>query len=347
MKQWRSLKKVKILLYSEGKNLFSKSGVGKALEHQKKALGLNDIGYTLDPNESHDIAHINTIGISSWKVLKNAKKKKIPVVFHTHTTSEDFRGSVKFSNQLSHVIKFWAKKLYGSADYLISPTNYTRNLISEKYTENKEIRVISNGVDLELFSKNPDLAEKFRKEFNLDVNDKVIMTAGLPFERKGILDLAKIAEELPEYKFFWFGASSIKNILPAKIRKIIENPPKNLVFPGFVDQEILLGAYSSADLFFFPTYEENEGIVILEALAMDLPILIRDIPVYEDWLTDKVNCFKGKNNQEFKEKIIEMTENKNADISSNARTVIEERQIKEVGKKYKDYYEHILKKSRV
>ena len=111
MKHWRGLKKVKILLYSEGKNLFSKSGVGKALEHQKRALGLNGIEYTQDPNDSCDIVHINTIGISSWKVLKKAKKKKIPVIYHTHTTSEDFRGSVKFSNQLSYIIKIWAKKL--------------------------------------------------------------------------------------------------------------------------------------------------------------------------------------------------------------------------------------------
>ena len=71
---------MKILLYSEGKNLFSKSGVGKALEHQKRALGLNGIEYTQDPNDSCDIVHINTIGISSWKVLKKAKKKTILVI---------------------------------------------------------------------------------------------------------------------------------------------------------------------------------------------------------------------------------------------------------------------------
>lgn len=253
---------------------------------------------------------------------------------------------MKFSNQLAYIIKIWAKKLYSSADYLISPTNYTRNLISEKYVNNKEIRVISNGVDLEVFTKNISLAEKFRKEFKLERHEKVIMTAGLPFERKGILDLAKIAKEMPEYKFFWFGASSIKKILPKKIRKVIENPPKNLIFPGFVDEDLLLGAYSSADLFFFPTYEENEGIVILEALAMNLPVLIRDIPVYEDWLTDEVNCFKGNDNDEFKKKIKEISENKNLNILVNAHKVANERKISAVGEKYKEYYEYILKKSR-
>ena len=32
------------------------------------------------------------------------------------------------------------------------------------------------------------------------------------------------------------------------------------------------------------THEETEGIVVLEALATETPIVIRDIPVYYEWL---------------------------------------------------------------
>ena len=145
--------------------------------------------------------HINTIGLKSWQVLKNAKKKGKPVIYHTHTTYEDFKGSVKFSNQLAPLIKFWAKKLYNSADYLISPTEYTKNLIKEKYlTSPKEIRVISNGVDTQNFSKREELEKRFREEYKID--KPFIITAGLPFERKGIMDFVKIVEnknEIVEY----------------------------------------------------------------------------------------------------------------------------------------------------
>ena len=107
---------MRVLLFSEGKNTFSKSGVGQALNHQKEALGENNVEFTLDPKDDYDIVHINTIGIQSWRMLKKAKKAKKPVVYHTHTTYEDFRGSVKFSNQLAPIIKFWVKKLYNNAD---------------------------------------------------------------------------------------------------------------------------------------------------------------------------------------------------------------------------------------
>ena len=47
---------------------------------------------------------------------------------------------------------------------------------------------------------------------------------------------------------------------------------------------MLIGAFSAAKAFLFMTYEENEGIVVLEALSAQLPLIVRDIPVYNKWL---------------------------------------------------------------
>ena len=87
---------MKVLLYSEGKSSFSKSGVGQALNHQVEALGANNVDFTLEPEDKYDLVHINTIGLKSWKVLKKARREGKPVIYHTHTTYEDFKGSVKF-----------------------------------------------------------------------------------------------------------------------------------------------------------------------------------------------------------------------------------------------------------
>ncbi len=299
----------------------------------------------MNPEEEYDLAHINTIGIKSWKILKEAKKKGKPVIYHTHTTYEDFKGSIKFSDQLAPIVRMWAKKLYNSADYLISPTEYTKNLIKTKYlTEEKEIRVISNGVNNLKFSKNEKLKEKFLSEYKID--RPLIITAGLPFERKGIKDFIEIVKKCKDYQFLWFGSSSIKPMLPKKIQAIMDNPPENLSFPGYVEKELLIGAFSSARAFLFMTYEENEGIVVLESLSAKLPLVVRDIPVYENWLKDGENCFKARNNTEFYEKIRKIVENKveNLDeIVENGYALAKERDLKNIGKKYKEYYEYILK----
>ncbi len=302
--------------------------------------------YTLNPDDDYDIVHINTLGVKSWKMLKKAKKKKKPVIYHTHTTYEDFKGSIRWSNQLAPIIKFWAKKSYNGADYLISPSEYTKNLISKKYLKKeKEIRVISNGVNINIFKKSEELKKKFLTKYK--INKPLIITAGLPFERKGIKDFVKLVERCSDYQFLWFGSSSIKSMLPKKIQKIIENPPKNLVFPGYVEKEELIGAFSAAKLFLFMTYEENEGIVVLETFSSKLPLVVRDIPVYEDWLKDGINCFKAKNNDEFYKKIVNIVNEKvkNMDeIIENAYNIAKERDLKNVGLQYKNYYEYILGK---
>ena len=207
----------------------------------------------------------------------------------------------------------------------------------------KEIRVISNGVDTLKFSKKEELEKRFREEYKID--KPFIITAGLPFERKGIMDFVKIVEKCKDYQFFWFGSSSIKPMLPKKIQKIIENPPKNLIFPGYVEKEELIGAFSAAKLFLFMTYEENEGIVVLEALSAKLPLVVRDIPVYEDWLEDGKTCFKARTNEEFCQKIRNIVENnvENLDeITETAYNIAVERDLLNIGKKYKEYYEYIL-----
>ena len=156
----------------------------------------------------------------------------------------------------------------------------------------------------------------------------------------------KIVEKCPDYQFLWFGSSSIKSMLPKKIQKIIDNPPKNLVFPGYVDKDILIGAFGAAKTFLFMTYEENEGIVVLEALSSKLPLVVRDIPVYDNWLSDGKNCFKAKDNEEFYKKMVSIVNEKVTNIDEiiqNAYDIALERDLVKIGEKYKKYYEDILK----
>lgn len=87
----------KILLYTEGLNKIGKSGLGKAINHQIKALESNHIQYTLNPKEDYDLVHINFYGLKSYFLAKKAKKLGKKVVYHAHSTEEDFRNSFLFS----------------------------------------------------------------------------------------------------------------------------------------------------------------------------------------------------------------------------------------------------------
>ena len=61
---------MKILLYTEGQKSLGKSGLGKAIKHQQRALEYEGIDYTLDPNDDYDILHINTMLILRKKIIR-------------------------------------------------------------------------------------------------------------------------------------------------------------------------------------------------------------------------------------------------------------------------------------
>ena len=46
---------MKVLLYTEGKKSISKSGLGKAIKHQMRALELAGVEYTTNPKDDFDI----------------------------------------------------------------------------------------------------------------------------------------------------------------------------------------------------------------------------------------------------------------------------------------------------
>ena len=52
--------------------------------------------------------------------------------------------------------------------------------------------------------------------------------------------------------------------------------------------------------------EESEDIPVIEACACKTKALIRDIPVFEDWLEDGVNVYKAKDIDDFEIKIKKM-----------------------------------------
>ena len=77
---------MKILLYFEGEKILAKSGIGRALDHQKRALSEVGIEYTLDADCSdYDILHINTYGVNSHRMVRKARKLGKKVIYHAHS----------------------------------------------------------------------------------------------------------------------------------------------------------------------------------------------------------------------------------------------------------------------
>nr|WP_072536626.1 glycosyltransferase [Anaerococcus mediterraneensis] len=332
---------MKVLIYSKDYDKVRQSGVGKAIDHQIKALKKYGYDFTLDENDDFDLVHINTCLPSSVFFAKKARKMGKKIIYHGHSTMEDFKNSFIFSNQLAPAFKKWLIYAYRLGHMVLTPTEYSKNILST-YGLDRPIEVVSNGIDLDFWQKKVDDRENFYKRYRLDPKKKSIISVGLPIKRKGIDDFIKLAKKMPEYEFVWFGKLD-RSLMSPGIKKEIENASENFHTPGYVGSEEIRQAYGGSDLYLFLTHEETEGIVLLEALATKSKTLIRDIEIFEKDYTDGINIYKGKNLEEFEQKARAILEGDLPDLTEKAYKIAEAKSIANTGKRLINLYEKAMK----
>lgn len=290
---------MKICLYSEFYKAFGgKDNIGggliSALENQKKILNFLSIPFTENYRDSWDVLQVNIPWPMSLHKAIKAKKNGKKVIMWSHVTVEDLEKSVKLFKiipGMSYMIRKYLKYAYSIPNMVFCPTQYTKDVLISYGLKTETLFVQSNAVDIKKFFKDTKSRDEYRIKYNL--NGLVVGNMALVMYRKGIDTFIKLAEIFSQNKFIWFGKIFSKLF----VQRTSLNTPKNTNFTGFVDNAN--SALNALDIFLFPSYEENQGMVILEAAAVGLPILIRNLPAYEGWMIHNKNCLKANNDEEF------------------------------------------------
>lgn len=220
-----------------------------------------------------------------------------------------------------------------SADY---PAPYAAKELAG-YRLRPPIEALSNGVDTQFFAPSPASRSILCKKYRLSADRAVVISVGHYLQRKGILDFIALAHKMPLVQFLWFGYTD-PHLVPQEVRTAMAGAPENLCFPGFLSQAELRTAYCGADAFVFCSYEETEGIVVLEALACETPILVRDIPVYRGWLHDGQNVHTYRTTRELPGRLQALLQHTLPDTASDARRTAEERALPRIGERLLQLY---------
>lgn len=122
-------------------------------------------------------------------------------------------------------------------------------------------------------------------------------------------------------------------------KRLIDESPANCTFTGFIED--VRGAFAAGDIFFFPTYEENEGIALLEAMAAGKPPAVRDIETFS-WLTDGEDAVKADSDAAFIEAIQRLQEaNERERLGANACERSEPYHLDAVAPAYESLYKEV------
>lgn len=280
-----------------------------------------------------DVTHFHTIDFPYY-LSTFQKKRSGRKIGYVHFLPDTLEGSLKIPFFLKGIIKRYVFSFYNRMEHLVvvNPM-FIEDLVAAGIPREK-VTYIPNFVNKEKWHPLPaDQVAKLRQKMDLAEDQFVVVGAGQVQKRKGIDDFIRLAEELPEITFIWAGGFSFGGMTDGyeRYKKIMDNPPKNLIFPGIVPPERMRELYALADLFLLPSYNELFPMTILEAASCEAPIMLRDLDLYKVILEGNYRATSDVS--EMREAILEYKDRpeKLKDLKEKAR---------EISKEYSE--EHLL-----
>lgn len=226
-------------------------------------------------------AFYTAAGCDKWKTgCGNCpNKKQYPVSLFLDGSKRNYRDKKRMFTSLKDLT-------------ILVPSEWMERQVRESFMGKYPVRVVPNGVDLEVFRPGVDQedlsgiikaeAERERKKlcrkYGLDAEKKhIIGAASVWDERKGLGDFEKLAAALQKecepadksrgYEILLVGLS------PAQIRKL----PKGIIgIRRTDDREELAKLYALSDIFINPSLEESFSLVTVEAIACGTPAIVLD-----------------------------------------------------------------------
>jgi len=229
-----------------------------------------------------DIIHAHDwLGGVAGVFLKNSLNK--PLIIHVHATEIERTG-----NNPNPLIYHLEKECFSKSDLIITVSHLTKKIVSEFYgIPPQKIIPLPNGIDLEIPSnKIPQFILELKKQ-----GYKIVLFVGRLVLQKGpdyfIKTLKYVSKFIPKVKYVIAGSG---DIFPILIKIAYEDGVLDkIIFAGFLRDEELWGVYKLSDLLVAPSVFDPFGLVPLEAIKLNVPVIISKTTGLGNYLD---HCFK-------------------------------------------------------
>ena len=160
---------------------------------------------------------------------------------------------------------------------VIVNSNYMKGEVRNTFQlPEDKIRVIPNGVNIEKFN-NCSSDIDFRRKYAMD-NEKIVFFVGRLVNEKGahilVHSCTKIIHHYNNVKFVITGRGPQLDYLQKIANEM--NISHKVYFTGYISDEELVKLYKCVDVAVFPSLYEPFGIVALEGMLANVPVVVSD-----------------------------------------------------------------------
>jgi glycosyltransferase involved in cell wall biosynthesis len=187
-----------------------------------------------------------------------------PLVIHVHAT--DFDRSGGSVNPQVYAIE---KEGMDAADKIITVSNLTRNIVIEKYNIHPDkVVTVYNAVE--------PLSKEEKIKLKKGVNEKIVTFLGRITMQKGpeyFVEAANmVLQKMNNVRFVMAGSGDMMNAMVKRAAEL--KITDRFHFTGFLKGDDVFDMFRMSDVFVMPSVSEPFGIVPLEAMQSDVPVII-------------------------------------------------------------------------
>lgn len=246
-------------------------------------------------NQKFDIVHVHSPFTVGRFGIEYANKNNIPVVITCHSQFyQDFKR-VTGSKLVSNLLVKYVAKAFNACDELWTMNPKLKELV-RAYGYHGKVFIIPNGCDMKNDIER-SAVESFKSKL-VSGNEKLIVNVGRIYALKNIDFILKVCKALKEngfkFKMLFVGDGSEIEKYKKKSKKL--GLDGTVSFVGVVeDREKLKYYYASADLLFFPSAYDTDGLVKSEAACFETPTIFLKDTIAASVVKDEDNGFIGEN----------------------------------------------------
>jgi len=203
------------------------------------------------------------------------KELGLPLVFHVHSTEKG-----RTLGNGSDVISNMERRAAQMADAVVTVSYAMKDELMELGFPAEKINVCYNGVDPQKYSKEQVSEEKIkeiRQRYGINDDDLMALFVGRLVWIKGvdklIMAMPKVLEKIPNMKLVILGLGDMQPYLEKLVNDLKLEDVVKFRFE-FVPEEERIDHYAACDVAVFPSLYEPFGIVVLEAMSMEKPVVV-------------------------------------------------------------------------
>jgi glycosyltransferase involved in cell wall biosynthesis len=179
---------------------------------------------------------------------------------------------------------------FALADRIIAVSDWVRSDISKYHIDINKMVPVHNGINVNSFK--PASEKNVRRKYGIN-DDPMLLFVGRIITQKGINYLIDamplIIKDHPDVRLLIVGRGNLLEPLKERIRK--SGLEKNVIFSGYMTEEMLKEAYGTCDIFVLPSVWEVLPIAILEAMSSSRPVICTNAGGNSELVENGVNGY--------------------------------------------------------